>query len=1340
MPARRRFTPVRPIALLVLFGLLSGLCLSPAAATLATFGPLATLGPLAPTARTANAQAAPELVVPLHGTALTYRTVPQTAVNAELVGADGVKKDEGLGVAGADGVATVQFLLGGGVIQPGDALTLSRSGGKPLRVTVPALAAAVDVANDRVFGTAPAGSQLALSIATGGAGAATIERSATADAGGAFALALSGEVDLQAGAVAGTVSLTTAENHRFVTQFASLGAQMTLGAYAIRGQAPAGALVSAEILRADGTTQTIPPTRVTGGTAFVLSVLGQGAPSAPPQPLAAGQVITIRTTGGPAGSDETRTATLAALTVALDPAADAVSGTGPAATMLTLNADDMDGRSGSYGATTDGAGAYALPLSGQLDLGAGWRVRASYEAAPGARVVAVAVVRKVRAAVGFLAGQGRAEPGQAVTVTLRSSAGTVKTQQRTFVNDQGQYNLFGGGGFGPAPTPGDSIEIAFVDGDPDVLRVPTLTARTDVTADTVSGEAPAGAAVRVRVETAAGAPSFTAVSNASGMYQAATAPSVDLARPANGTVFVSVSEGAEFYTTFAAVQLTVNGGNTFQSNFIIGNGPLGRAVAAELYTPDSKLIGRASGVVFGGNGLFIGPVSGAQPQFFLQLTDSTGTPITMQPGDTLKFTAGDDAFDLVIPPLDAVVFVQTDTINGHTLPGNKVTLQIAGDQSGGIAATADATADAAGNFSHSFAGTWDVKYGDFVLLSTNIGGHLVLNTTIAPGMLIDADQALVLASLSPGVRATVTLKRGGRTLNDEQTTADASGALAVAFTDSAGAPVVLQMGDVLTVTPGDPNVAPLTITLPDLTVRATVATDAIQGRATTGGSLTMLALDAYGRSGSIGFFQAWPAVEANGTYAADFVPRVDVRPGTRVIALYRPAAGHYVVRSHTVPILNAEHSGPNACGFGDVRNDVTVDLVDAGSRTLAGAKEKARYDGFFSAVLRDTAGAAIASAAGQTDKARLGAAAADVVLPTLDLQVDWRTRQVRGTGPASTTFFVQPAVPCAAQAPAGILNVNVQFAFPQQTGADGALQTNIPGNLGAPGTGLEIGLYAPNDHRIFRHVYRALAQVHIHTDRVAGRANPLDDVTVIVKAADGTERGRGTGKADESGQFDVRVKDAAGGAVTMNAGDTVTLQAPAESPVVPVEPLSFDWSPGATDLVGNAPAGRTVQVVLRLRSGAVYAIARTADSTGAFRFGAADVPPRAGWAMGDVAAVRIVLPTADGHQIIDQTADFETPDGPGPGERDGRTLYLPLGYSNRRGGLAALDADGAVHVATPIVRARAVDSAEVPRMWQNFGGMIGHRRPDAAGEWWFAGRMDAVGAAVETPFEARIER
>ncbi|MFN8423043.1 MAG: hypothetical protein U0470_06520 [Anaerolineae bacterium] len=71
--------------------------------------------------------------------------MPLTPVSAELSDAAGKKKDEGIGVAGADGTATVQFILGDDPIRPGD-VALSRNGGKPLRVTVPALSAAADAA------------------------------------------------------------------------------------------------------------------------------------------------------------------------------------------------------------------------------------------------------------------------------------------------------------------------------------------------------------------------------------------------------------------------------------------------------------------------------------------------------------------------------------------------------------------------------------------------------------------------------------------------------------------------------------------------------------------------------------------------------------------------------------------------------------------------------------------------------------------------------------------------------------------------------------------------------------------------------------------------------------------------------------------------------------------------------------------------------------------------------------------------------------------------------------------------------------------------------------------
>jgi hypothetical protein len=676
----------------------------------------------------------------------------------------------------------------------------------------------------------------------------------------------------------------------------------------------------------------------------------------------------------------------------------------------------------------------------------------------------------------------------------------------------------------------------------------------------------------------------------------------------------------------------------------------------------------------------------------------------MKAGDRLKVTAGDDLIELTIPPLDAVIFVQTDTVNGHTLPNAKVNIQISSDPTGGATVSGEATADAAGNFSHSFSGVTDLRYGDFVQLGTEVGGHTVLNTTVAPGLLLDLDQALLLGSLAPRATATVRLQRGNRTVSEQTTGADESGAFAVAFTDAEGMPLVLEPLDVITVTPSDAGVDPLSLVVPDLTIQADPATDAIDGRATSGGSLTMLAVDSYSRAGTLGIAQAWPAVGADNRYATDFVPRVDVRPGTRIYALYRPPAGHYVVRTHTVPILNAQHSGPSACGFGEPRRAVDDTLVDAGGASLATAETRALYDGFFSLVLRNAAQAPVASAAGHTERVNLGTTPVTTKLPPLDLTVDWQRGLVQGAGPANTPFFLDFAVPCPAQQPGGFLNINIRIGgFQQQTGPDGSLQAQLPPGVGAPGTGLEVALYTANDHRVFRHVYRALAQIFIHHDRVTGRVNALDGVTLVLKGPGGAERSRAQLTAGPTGRYDVRLKDAGGQPVTIAAGDVVTLQTSTEAPEVIVEPLSFDWSPGHP-LVGQAPAGRTVDVILRLANDDFVSIPRPVDANGSFRFTAADVPPRAGWTYDDVVALRVVLETPGGHQIIDQTDLFET----GPTQPDGHTIYLPMTYTPRRATLAT--ATGATG------RAPALEPGAVKQLWRTWTASLDAVRADGSAE------------------------
>ncbi|MFN8423044.1 MAG: hypothetical protein U0470_06525 [Anaerolineae bacterium] len=142
--------------------------------------------------------------------------------------------------------------------------------------------------------------------------------------------------------------------------FASLSADATLGAYALRGRANAGASVTAEIRRGD-VRQTLGPVAATGDASYVLQFFGQGGPTtgAPPRPLAAGDSLTVRTTGDPVLSEE-RVGTLAPLTVTMNPATDQVSGAGPAGAALRLQCDDMDGQRASLAATSD-AGARSPP-------------------------------------------------------------------------------------------------------------------------------------------------------------------------------------------------------------------------------------------------------------------------------------------------------------------------------------------------------------------------------------------------------------------------------------------------------------------------------------------------------------------------------------------------------------------------------------------------------------------------------------------------------------------------------------------------------------------------------------------------------------------------------------------------------------------------------------------------------------------------------------------------------------------------------------------------------------------------------------------------------------------
>lgn len=1245
--ARRRLAPRLPLLLAALLALLA-----PAGGR--------------PAAR-AQSPASPQVTANLYGSSLTFRTLPSTLVTAELAGPKG-RKAEGLGVGDAQGQAQVYFFTGETSILPGDTIILSRANDKPLHLTVPRLNASL-LELPALEGVAPPGAALRLSLTVPGL-AAPVEKNLVADAQGAFTVDLSADVTDPDAVVTGSLSYDTPEGGRFVLSLATVDAQITLGGPALRGRATAGWTISAKVTAAaGGAPVSLGPVTAGGDGSFVLPLQALG------RPIAVGDDVDLLAEGS--NPDLVWSAVyinpVKDITLTLDRSADRVTGVAPAGEAVTVTATDMDGRQEVFAAVADGAGAFSVTMAPRVSLGSGWRVRAAYPGSSNVSIGRLAVLPRVRVGVDLPISQGLAEPGRAMTVTLRSAEGAVKAMSPAQADDQGRYQMyfFGGG----APRAGDSLEIAFADnlGDPLLLRVPELTAVSDVDGDAVAGRAPADAVVTVRVD-GPGAPTrFTATADSGGGYRASMAGRLDLKRPAYGSVTVPGSGTAEFTTSWAAVQLNVGVGSTIQGNFVYGNGPAWRQVSAELRSPEGKVVGTGNGQVFGGDGIFLGPGgSGADagPQFFMQLADITGSGIQMQTGDKLHVTVGAEVLDLTVPPLDAVVFVQSDRVTGRTAPNTRLTLSVA-DSPLFFDTTAETTSDAAGNFSHDFSGKRNIKNADFIQISADIGGHNVIDLTVAPGLLMDLDQAVLLGSIAPNLDVAVTLKRGAISVSRQNTTTDANGAMFVRFADGSGAPLRLQVGDEVTVSPADPTQDPLRLTVPDLSLSWDLAADTVSGSAPAQGQLTLFASTAYPVAGTLGISQGWPSVQAGNRFSSEFVPSIDVRPGSRFTMLYRPPQGHYVVRSRTVPILNAEHSGPKACGFGTPYEPVSAKL-EAGGRQLATATaQTALYDGFFDRLLLDAAGKAVKTAAEQRESAQLGALAAAIDLPRFDLAVDWNTQQVEGKGPAGATYYVQPAMPCEGQRPQGILSLDIAFAFDDQTAADGAFTTFLPGGA-APGSGVEVSFYAPDGQRYFRQAYRALARIFIHSDRVTGQANALDDATVILKGAAGQERSRATAAADGDGAFGLRLPEGAAGPERIEAGDIVTLQAGGQSADITVEPLSFDWSAGAP-IFGNAPAGRPVQLRLRLKSGATYSIPRQTDASGRFSFKDDEVPVRGGWTLADVAAVRLELSTPTGHLIIDQTPSWSAP----PVARQ-PIIYLPAAFrgASPRGTAGAAGAAG----------------------------------------------------------------
>lgn len=1163
---------------------------------------------------------------------IEWSAAPGTTATVEVT-RKGQVKWRGKGTAGGDGDLVFQaenpderVPAGDDYVIPGDVVSVAPGAARPITYTLAGLRVAVDVAADRVFGSAPPGEAVTVTVRPDLTRPTLVVRTLKAAADGRWSLNLAGTADL-APASDGWAVHTDAAGHQSVAHFAALLAEVQLGSPVLDGRGTLGDEVRVRLVSPEGVVGPVHTALLSGYRhstplgAFRWPYL---------LPLEPGAQLRLDLASPLAGASRTISVTVPALDLVPQAGSGRVTGKAPAGHVVVVEAIGPDDTTVRRQTTANVAGAFSVDFGADASFERGWRCYAMVEYGGALRVRALGVISQVRLQVYTERARGIALPGAAVSATLRGAGGQVLGQGTSMAQPDGRWQLNfedpQNSRFVPID-PGSLLEIDLSgSGDPLSFTIPPLTARTDVDAETVSGEAIAGARVRVTAPTE---PPVTVIAEADGAghFLADFRGRADIEPPMAGTVEVTDRSGHAFTTEWAAVRLTAEVGDFGQ---VAGNAPVGREVHVTVLDPAGKVLGGAaqrSGLGFDDH------------EWRLHPRDVTGQRVVPEPGDTVRAVVGDDTAEMVVPDLRGAIHVESDLVTGKGPPGAAIEIQGPGSQ-----APALETSDAGGFFSHSFAGTLDLRYNEGVWVTAPIGRHRASHRILGPGLTLDLGAAELTGSVEPEQDITVTLQdSAGSTRALAQLRTNRRAEFVAAFRDPAGNRVHPQPGDRVRVAAPEAEVhKAITMTVPQLEIELEPIAARLGGRATPGGRLGVAFWEHFPRYDQRGEGNTAPAIQPDGTWRADFGKPVMFRPGARVEARYTEPGGHITVQDRIVPIVNVQHGGANVCGYAEQATPLRVAAVDAAGTARMAGSAVTGSDTRFALTLRDPSGRQIATDGGMTVRAEIGSQAVSVTLPALSLDVDWSTGEISGLGPRRADYFVSaPAFGCFGDAaPEAQLDLDRG-----RTEDDGRFTIDAL-RLDPAAPGFEIAFFTREGHRFYRQVFRSFGQVYLRTNRVAGRATPLSPVLAVLLDVAGIEHGRGSALSDSDGRFQIRLIDGDGAPVAIETGDRVRLEASGESPVIEAERLDFDFSPSGIE--GVAPIGREVALTLTLRDGQALALTRQTDDRGRWVFVPAMVPPRAGWSFDQIARVRAVLATPGGHEIVVETGD----------DRDG-ALYLP---------------------------------------------------------------------------------
>lgn len=843
-------------------------------------------------------------------------------------------------------------------------------------VVVPTLNMTVDAANDTVTGTGPASVLLEVIVNSQ-------PLSILTDSSGAWTADFRGRTDIRTGNTVRVIYQTAARHHIILQQVVGPQLNALLNTNYVWGYAPQA---NASVLVTVKSGVTVKGVGIDTASAqgffaaFPIDVTGA------PVRLMPGDTVEIDFGGG-----VIKSLTIANLTLAVNATTNQLSGSGPASQPIGISV-------GSYSKTviTDGAGQWSDdPSTMGVDIQPGDQVESRYttNASDFTWLYGVAPVVYVRGydsntAAGVNYVSGYATSLAQVTVVLKRGGITIATTQ-TQAGWDGNYEVSLYDAFGTTVEirAGDVVEVT---ASPTVtLTIPTLNAIVDHTTRIVSGVGPANAKISVSVSGSSLAK--TVQTDSSGAFSVSFADSsypiysVALRYREPGGNWIHATTQSQNSGVFYLHARWNSSVSEYAANAVSGR--------ANVSYQTVWLTLKRGGAVLTTASVF----TGYDGSFTAHFRDATGADLPILAGDIIELSSGAVVAaamiaSLTVDPVTVQTNLDADTLFGTGPAGQQLTVQ----------------GDCGGNTTIDAAGAWVVECsglnkGDtgYLYVSNTTGGRTYLSWS-TPKVWVRELGNYVGGVVGLNQPVVVQLQRGGSVIATMTTTGNANnGGFNINFISTGGRPVIIQPNDVVVVSVGTAHASDaavgeiITVPVTPLTAQANVTADTVTGVGPAADTL-----------------QVWvegnrreAATAANGSFTANFVGLLDLRPGDDVSVSYFNADDNEVYLYFRTPLIRINLSS-------DIVDGYTTPLATAsfvlkrGASTLATATATAASNGFFTVFFTDNTGALVDIQAGDTVEVTASptvTGAAINLTATLDTAAD----RVTGTGPANTLLLVR---------------------------------------------------------------------------------------------------------------------------------------------------------------------------------------------------------------------------------------------------------------------------------------------------------------------------------------------